>query len=63
MKVKLTRDYKCAPQGHTTECYRKGDEVEGEAAELAIADGAAKKPAKRNPKPAVAKTPTPKHEG
>lgn len=64
MKVTLTRNYKCAPEGHTTLSFSKGDTVDGKAAEMALADKAAKKDTpKRNPKPAEAKTPAPDHEG
>lgn len=63
MKATLTRDYKCAPEGHTTMSFKEGDTVEGKAAEMAIADKAAKKQSKRTPKPAEAKTPAPDHEG
>lgn len=41
MKVVLTRAYSCAPEGHTTVKFEKGDTLEGRAAELALADGAA----------------------
>lgn len=41
MKVKLNRNYKCAPQGHTTLQFNEGDTLEGRAAELALQDGAA----------------------
>jgi hypothetical protein len=51
MQVTLKRDYACAPEGHTTYKYRKGDTVEGRVAELAVADGAASKPRKSTPKP------------
>lgn len=40
MKVKLTRAYACAPEGHTTLTYPMGAVLEGAAASLALADGA-----------------------
>lgn len=42
-KVKIThRDgYRCAPYGHTVETFAFGDIVDGRAAELALAAGAA----------------------
>ena len=73
MQVKLLRDYKCAPEGHTVYSYGKGAIIEGVAAELALQDGAAEpmqaepaKPApkkKRTPKPKVIKPAEPDQEG
>ena len=63
MKVTLKTDYRVAPEGHTTLKFRKGDEVEGKIAELAIRDGAADKPKKRAPKPEYTKPAEPDHEG
>lgn len=37
---KLSRDFKCAPEGHTTYTYKKGDDVDGRVAELAEKAGA-----------------------
>lgn len=40
-KAKITVEaYRCAPQGHTLETFRKGEIVAGQVAEWAIADGA-----------------------
>lgn len=51
MKVTLTKDYRVAPEGHTTLKFKEGDEVDGKVAECAVRDGAAEKPKKRGPKP------------
>lgn len=40
MRVKLTRDYSCAPEGHTVMRFKAGDVLTGVAAELALADKA-----------------------
>ena len=63
MKVTLTHDYNVAPEGHTTLCFKAGDEVEGKIAEMAIRDGKAKQPGKRSPKPQYSKPFQPDHEG
>lgn len=63
MKVKLAQDYNVAPEGHTTHKLKKGDEVEGVIAEMAIRDGKADKPKKRGPKPMYTKPTEPDHEG
>jgi len=63
MKVTLTQDYNVAPEGHTTLCFKAGDEVEGKIAEMAIRDGKAGKPAKKSPKPQYSKPFRPDHEG
>lgn len=63
MEVVLTRDYKCAPEGHTTIKFKEGETLTGRAAEMAVADGAAKKPKKSTPKPKVTKPAEPDHEG
>lgn len=39
--IKLIRDYRCAPEGHTVVLYPKGTPVEGKVAEWALSDGAA----------------------
>lgn len=52
LSVTLDRDYRCAPEGHTVVVFLRGQRVTGRVAEMAIADGAAKKPrapAKRKP--------------
>lgn len=54
MKVKLDKDYKAAPEGHTTYPFKAGEEVEGKIAEMALRDGAASKP-KKTKKPKVTK--------
>ncbi len=41
MKAILTRSYACAPEGHTVLKFEAGSVLEGRAAELALADGAA----------------------
>ena len=45
MKAKITKKdgYRCAPEGHTVEFYEFGEIVEGQAAEYAVADKAAKR--------------------
>ena len=63
MKVTLKDDYNVAPEGHTTFKLKKGDEVEGVIAEMAVRDGKADKPAKRGPKPKYTKPAEPDHEG
>lgn len=63
MKVILNRDYAAAPEGHTTHQFKAGQEVEGRIAEMAVRDGAAKKPAKRTPRPSMTKPDAPTHEG
>lgn len=71
MQVTLTRDYSCAPEGHTIVQYKAGDVLEGRAAILAISDGAAKqapkaapaKPRKRTPRPSVTKPDAPIEQG
>lgn len=63
MKVKLTEDYNVAPEGHTTLSFKKGEEVEGKIADMAVRDGKAKKPAKRAPKPSYTKPAAPDYEG
>jgi len=63
MKVTLTHDYNVAPEGHTTLCFKAGDEVEGKIAEMAIRDGKANKPSKKTPKPQYSKPFRPTHEG
>jgi len=63
MKVTLTENYNVAPEGHTTLKFRKGEEVEGVIAEMAVRDGKARQPAKRGPKPKYTKPATPDHEG
>jgi hypothetical protein len=42
MKVKITKKggYRCAPEGHTVVAFAEGAEVEGTAAEMAMADKA-----------------------
>lgn len=39
--VKLIRDYRCAPEGHTVVLLPKGTVVEGRVADWALSDGAA----------------------
>lgn len=41
MKARITRVYRCAPEGHTTIQFSPGDVVEGIVAEMAMADHAA----------------------
>lgn len=41
MKAKLTRNYACAPDGHTVLKFEAGAILEGRAAEIALADGVA----------------------
>jgi len=36
----LHQDYKCAPDGHTTLHYKAGDTLTGNAAAMALEDGA-----------------------
>lgn len=40
-KALLTRDYACAPDGHTVLKFQTGESVEGNVAQMALADGAA----------------------
>lgn len=40
MKVTLSRDYACAPEGHTVIRFKEGSVIDGMAAELALKDGA-----------------------
>ena len=64
MQVKLTRDYSCAPEGHTIVRYSEGDVLEGRAAEMALSDKAGKKLGKRTPAPKTTKPAEgPEHEG
>lgn len=76
MKVKLSEDFKCAPDGHTVHHLKKGDVVEGSVAECVLrhkkGDELGKEePKKKSPKPKakkpakpkVAKQPKPDHEG
>lgn len=41
MKAILTRAYACAPEGHTVLKFEAGQTIEGTAASMALADGAA----------------------
>ena len=43
-RAKITKKdgYKCAPKGHTVEEFAFGEEVTGQVAEWAVADGAGK---------------------
>jgi hypothetical protein len=41
MRAKITRVYRCAPEGHTTVQFSPGDVVDGAVAEMAMADHAA----------------------
>lgn len=51
--VVLARDYRCAPEGHTTFVFFRGQRVTGKVADMAIRDGYAVKPvAPRKTKPA-----------
>lgn len=43
-QVVLEKDYRCAPEGHTTYVYLRGQRVSGVVAEMAIRDGYAIKP-------------------
>ena len=53
-EVVLDRDYRCAPEGHTTYVFLRGQRVSGKVAEMAIRDGYAVKPvAPRKTKPAA----------
>ncbi len=53
-EVVLTEDYRCAPEGHTTIVFRRGQRVSGRVAEMALRDGVAKRPvAPRVKKPAT----------
>lgn len=63
MSVILTRNYKCAPEGHTTLAFKEGEEVTGKVAEMALADKAGKKKQKQTPKPKYTKPAKPDHEG
>jgi len=40
MQVILHQDYRCAPEGHTTIEYKAGDTLTGQAAAMALEDGA-----------------------
>jgi regulator of RNase E activity RraA len=52
-EVVLGKDYRCAPEGHTTYVYLRGQRVSGVVAEMAIRDGYAIKPrSPRTTKPA-----------
>ena len=42
MKVTLTKEFRCAPLGHTVETFAAGTEVDGQVAEWAITAGHAK---------------------
>ena len=46
--VVLHRDFSCAPEGHTVLYFKAGDEIDGRAAELAMADDAAFVPETEN---------------
>jgi|AntRauTorcE11898_2_1112593.scaffolds.fasta_scaffold03736_5 hypothetical protein len=66
MKAEITKDvYRCAPEGHTTLTFSKGDTVDGRAAEMAISDKAARRidgqHPKKNPNPKKRSTPTPNY--
>ena len=63
MSVILTRDYKCAPEGHTTIAYKEGEEVTGLVADMALADKAGKAKQKQTPKPKYTKPAKFDHEG
>lgn len=54
MKVKLIKDCKMAPEGHTTFDYKKDQIVEGQAAEIALKYKYGKK-FKETPAPTVIK--------
>ncbi len=41
MKARIIRHYACAPEGFTVLTFAPNDLVEGRAAEMALADGAA----------------------
>jgi hypothetical protein len=43
-EVVLDRDYRCAPEGHTTYVFFRGQRVSGRVAEMALRDGFAKRP-------------------
>lgn len=40
MKVKLSKDYSCYPNGYEKKEFKTGDVVEGRTAELALSDKA-----------------------
>lgn len=54
---KLSKDFKCAPDGHTTYSFKKGEEVTGRVAEMAERSGAIDKRTVRKtpPRPAEIK--------
>ena len=53
-EIVLDRDYRCAPEGHTTFVFLRGQRVTGKVAEMAQRDGYAVKPrAPRKTKPAA----------
>jgi len=41
MKAKITKDFKCAPLGHTVETFGVGVEVDGDIAKWAVDGGCA----------------------
>lgn len=41
LQAKITKDYACAPQGHTVFRFLTGQIVTGRVAEMALADGCA----------------------
>ncbi len=52
-EVVLTKDFRVAPEGHTTLVFAAGDRVSGRVAELAMRYGYAKRPIQpKNRKPA-----------
>jgi hypothetical protein len=46
--VKVSEDFKCAPDGHTVKEFKAGEIIDGEAAEMAIRLGKGK-PTKQKP--------------
>ena len=51
VKAKLTREYRCAPSGHTVEVLPKGKIVTGKIAEWALVDGAASRMIEKRGRP------------
>ena len=50
-KAKITREYRCAPQGHTVETFKVGTIVTGQVAEWALADKAASRMIEKRGRP------------
>lgn len=47
MQARITKPFRCAPEGHTVVTFQPGDTVEGKVARWAVAAGCANEAGKR----------------